>query len=136
MTSAKQIAANQANAQKSTGPKTEETKKIVSRNALRHGLTGQVTLMSEEERIAHDNFTAAIVQSLAPEGPLETQLAQAVADDNWRLNRGRAIENNIFAAGDFTTSWRTETDNPQIDDALRAAQVFASDPKKFALLSL
>ncbi len=29
-----------------------------------------------------------------------------------------------------------ETGHPQIDDALRAAQVFASDPKKFALLSI
>ncbi len=136
MISEKQLAANRANAQKSTGPKTEETKKIVSRNALRHGLTAQVTIMSEEERIAYDNFCAAIVQSLAPEGPLETQLAQSVAEDNWRLNRIRAVENNIFAAGDFTASWGVETDHPEIDDALRAAQVFASDPKKFALITL
>jgi hypothetical protein len=101
MTSEKQIAANRANAEKSTGPKTPETKAISSMNALRHGLTGQVNLMPDEDRVAHDKFCAAIVESLAPEGALEIQFAQAIAEDNWRMNRGRAIETNIFAIGSF-----------------------------------
>src|ERR1700677_1984406 len=101
MISEKQLAANRENAKKSTGPKTEETKKIVSQNALRHGLTGQVTLMPDEDRTAHDNFCAAIIADLAPEGALETQLAQAIAEDNWRMNRGRAVETNLFALGAF-----------------------------------
>ena len=63
MISERQLAANRANAQKSTGPKTEESKKIVSQNALRHGLTAQVTIMPDEDREAHDKFCAAIVES-------------------------------------------------------------------------
>src|SRR5580658_7334361 len=101
MISGKQLAANRENAKKSTGPKSEESKKIVSQNALRHGLTGQVTLMPDEDREAHDKFCAAIVESLAPEGALEIQLAQSIAEDNWRMNRGRAIETNLFAIGNF-----------------------------------
>src|SRR6202453_1912179 len=101
MISEKQLAANRENSKKSTGPKTEETKKIVSQNALRHGLTGQVTLMPDEDRVAHDNFCAAIVANLAPDGALEIQLAQAIAEDNWRANRGRAVETNLFALGAF-----------------------------------
>ena len=101
MISEKQLAANRENAKKSTGPKTEETKKIVSRNALRHGLTGQVTLMPDEDRTAHDNFCAAIVECLAPEGALEIQFARSTAGDTWRANRSRSIETNMFAIGNF-----------------------------------
>jgi hypothetical protein len=39
MTSAKKIAANRANAKKSSGPRTEAGKQRASRNALRHGLS-------------------------------------------------------------------------------------------------
>ena len=137
MISEKQLAANRENAKKSTGPKTEETKKIVSQNALRHGLTGQVTLMPDEDRTAHDNFCTAIVADLAPEGALETQLAQSIAEDNWRMNRGRAMETNLFALGAFHPVGPViDTGHDQIDDAVRAAQVFAADPKQFQLLSL
>jgi hypothetical protein len=39
MATAKQIAANRRNAQRSTGPRTAVGKKLSSRNALRHGLS-------------------------------------------------------------------------------------------------
>jgi hypothetical protein len=148
MTSEKQILANRANAEKSTGPKTPETKAISAMNALRHGLTGQVNLMPDEDREAHDTFCKAIVESLAPEGALEVQFAQAVAEDNWRMNRGRAIETNMFAIGHFGPGFPGNPDtmhfgtasldinNPEIDAAVTAAQVFAAAPNKFQLLSL
>jgi hypothetical protein len=141
MLSEKQLAANRENARKSTGPQSPETKKAVSQNALRHGLTGQVTLMPDEDREAHDQFCAAIVQSLAPAGALEIQLAQSIAEDNWRMNRGRAIETNLFALGTFYpagpgTGQSIDTGHDQINTAINAAQVFAADPKKFQLLSL
>ena len=37
---------NRANAQRSTGPKTEEGKQRSSLNALRHGLTGQTIILN------------------------------------------------------------------------------------------
>jgi hypothetical protein len=42
-----QIAANRRNAHKSTGPRTEEGKNRSRCNAFRHGLTAQVTLMTD-----------------------------------------------------------------------------------------
>jgi len=90
MISEKQHAANIRNAQHSTGPKTEEGKRTSSHNASRHNLTGQVTAMTDEDRVAHDTFSAAMIASMAPEGALEIQLAQRVATDSWRLNRARA----------------------------------------------
>jgi hypothetical protein len=139
MTSEKQIIANRANAEKSTGPKTPETKAISARNALRHGMTGQINLMPNEDREAHDKFCAAIVESLAPEGALEIQFSQSVAEDNWRANRGRAIETNMFAVGNLTVgNMGTGTDlgHPEIDAAANAAEVFSEAAHKFQLLSL
>lgn len=49
MTTKKQIAANRRNALKSTGPKTEAGRRIVSRNAITHGLTGAQALVLPEE---------------------------------------------------------------------------------------
>ncbi len=66
-------------------------------NALRHGLTAQVTIMSDEDRLAYNAFCAAIVESLAPEGPLETQLAQSVAEERWQKLVTARFDN--YAAG-------------------------------------
>jgi hypothetical protein len=134
MTSPKQIAANRENAKKSTGPKTPEGKALIHLNALRHGLTGQVNLMPDEDQEAHDKFCAAIVESLAPEGALEIQFAHSIAEDNWRMNRGRAVETNMFAIGALHSE--IEAGNAQVNAAISAAQTFAEDPKKFQLLSL
>ena len=84
MISEKQLAANRRNAKRSTGPKTEERRKISALNARRHNLTGQVTAMTDADRIMHDAFSASIVESLPPEGATETQFAQRIATDSWR----------------------------------------------------
>src|SRR5580698_3602072 len=89
-------------------------------NALRHGITGQVTTMTDEDRAAHDTFSKALMQNLAPDGAMVTfdekvrpyprdvlatgstcgrQHAQRIATDSWRLNRVSAIEDNLFALG-------------------------------------
>src|SRR5436309_12393803 len=99
MISTIQLEANRKNALLSSGSKTKEGRKRSSMNALRHGLTGQVTAMTDEDRAAHDQFSQALIQNLAPEGAMELQLAQRIASDSWRLNRASAIEDNLFALG-------------------------------------
>jgi hypothetical protein len=136
MTSPSQIEANRANAEHSTGPATAAGKAAVRFNATRHGLTSQVACMRWEDRAAFDKFCAAMVAEYKPEGVVETQLAQAIAEDNWRLNRARAIEHNIFALGHSTAAPNAEGDNPQIEAALAQAQTFCDQGKAFALITL
>ncbi len=136
MLTEKQLAANRRNAQLSTGPKTEEGKRRSSLNAHRHNLTGQVTVMTDEDRAAHDRFSAAILQDLAPEGAVELQLAQTIATDSWRLNRIAAIEDNLFALGFSEHGRDIDTDHPEVHAALTAAKVFTLEAKSFQLLSL
>jgi hypothetical protein len=57
MASAAQIAANQANAQKSTGPRTPPGKAMASRNSLKHGLAGRgIVLPEAEEKAVAERF--------------------------------------------------------------------------------
>ena len=136
MATEKQIAANRRNAQLSTGPRTEDGKRTSSLNAYRHGLTGQIEVMTPEEKEVHDEFCAGIVASLNPADPLESQFAQSVAEGHWRLNRARAIENNIFALACSFEDSIDETENPEVDQALAAARAFVADPERFQLLTI
>jgi len=136
MISEKQLEANRNNALLSTGPKTDAGKKRSSLNARRHGLTGQITTMTDEDRTAHDAFSKALIQNLAPDGAMEVQLAQRIATDSWRLNRLSAIEDNLFALGLHESGGALCPDHAQIDDALTTARVFAKESKQLQLLSL
>jgi hypothetical protein len=49
MASEKQVLANQQNALKSTGPKTDEGKAIAARNSLKHGLLAKEVVITEGE---------------------------------------------------------------------------------------
>jgi hypothetical protein len=118
------------------GPKTEEGRKRASMNALRHGITGQVTTMTDEDRAAHDKLSKALIQSLAPDGAMEIQLAQRIATDSWRLNRISAIEDNLFALGLHENGGNLCPDNEQIDAALTTARVFTREAKNLQLLTL
>jgi hypothetical protein len=99
MASPAQLTANIANAQKSSGPKTEKGKHRTRLNAYRHGLTGQICLLTADEHEAFEQHCTGIRDSLQPVGALELNLAQSIAEDHWRLKRARAIETGIFAAG-------------------------------------
>jgi hypothetical protein len=136
MISEKQLEANRRNAQRSNGPKTEGGKKVSALNARRHNLTGQVTAMTEADRIMHDAFSASIIENLAPEGAMEIQLAQRIATDSWRLNRISAVEDNLFALGHNAKTDDIETEDPEIHAALTAAKVFQTESKQLQFLTL
>jgi hypothetical protein len=60
MTFVAQLEANPANAQKSSGPKTEKGKHRTRLNAYRHGLTGQICLLTSDEHQAFDQHCASV----------------------------------------------------------------------------
>jgi hypothetical protein len=99
MATEKQIEANRRNAQLSTGPRTEEGKAKSAMNGFQSPFTALTEIMTDDERIAKNEFIAAYIKDLDPLGPVEYQLAYTLALDNWRLNRIKAAEENIFAWG-------------------------------------
>ena len=89
-----QLLANIANAMLSTGPRTEEGKAKARYNARRHGLTGQFYVMDEADRLAYNEHEAQMLAVLNPADYYERQLAIALAQDHWRINRVKGIEFN------------------------------------------
>ena len=69
------------------GPKTAAGKEKVSLNAVKNGLTSVRPILTGECRADWDAFRRAIIDDLAPVGPVATELAEAVAFGFWRRRR-------------------------------------------------
>jgi len=127
MATPSRIETNRANAQHSTGPKTEAGKKQSSMNALRHGLTGQVVVMPTEDLQAYQAHLKSFTDEYYPKGATESHLVQALADTSWRLNRVAALETNLLSLA--------ATGDPLID-AMGIAASLESQSKALANLSM
>jgi hypothetical protein len=130
------LRANRANAKKSTGPKTPEGKTRSALNATRHGILSQVIHLPEEEMNSYNEFTERYVNSLAPVGGVETELANACADLQFRLHRLAAAEHNLFAIGHDEQGERWNTGHPESHAALTMAETLRCSPNPLALLTL
>jgi hypothetical protein len=97
--SERKLAANQANAKKSTGPKTAKGKKRVRLNALRHGLASRFVVVPDLEDPERFRALLRTLRSeLEPVGVRETLLLRQIAEGLWRANRGPRAEAGLFAA--------------------------------------
>jgi len=80
------------------GPATEEGKEIVRWNAARHGIRSPAPVVPGiEAQEDWERHLAGTLESLAPEGHLETVLAERVALFSWRLNRVTRYETESIA---------------------------------------
>ena len=120
---------NRSNAKLSTGPKSAEGKTKSSLNALRHGLTSQVVVMPTEDMIAYLDHSDTFHTEYTPQGPTETHLVQTLADCAWRLNRARALENNLLTIGLTSKAHRENQDNHhEIQNAFATAAGLEARP--------
>jgi hypothetical protein len=125
-----------------TAPKSTAGTQRTRLNAHKHGLTGQIHILTSEEQAAFDAHCKSICEALAPVGALEIDLAQAIAEDKWRLKRARAIESGIFMAGKQGLLGFKEipvAEDPaqlQIDDSMIQARTWLAKNDNFMLLAL
>jgi hypothetical protein len=125
----KQLLANRANAQKSTGPRTAAGKAVSRLNAVKHALTGQLTIVAPEQYAAFTGLSTRLTADLNPSGEQEFQVAHRIVRDTWRLARAAANEENVYALGlmDQAETERvndlviTQTIDPNADPVLTAA---------------
>jgi len=92
MTSDRQLASNQRNAQRSTGPRTAAGKVVSSRNALKHGLFAEELLLQSEDVEEFQYFRAALICEWSPVGPTEELLVDRMVACTWRLRRALRAE--------------------------------------------
>jgi hypothetical protein len=91
------LAANRANAQHSSGPRSETGKATSSKNALKTGLTGATVLLPSDDAIIYQAFVESIYQQYTPATDQENRLTQLIADTEWRIHRIAPLEAGIFA---------------------------------------
>lgn len=89
------LAANRANARKSTGPRTPEGKAASRANALKHGLTGNGTALAPEDQAALDRHLATWKATHPPTGPDDLVLLRQLAVCCLQIDAAQAIEARI-----------------------------------------
>jgi len=97
MATKKNIAANRANAEKSTGPKSAEGKSKSSMNALRHGLYAGTVILPEENREDYDRLYGYYQEKLEPQTTYEQDLVSQFVLIEWKRLRAELIEASLLA---------------------------------------
>jgi len=112
--SVRKIQANRRNALRSTGPKTARGKRIVSRNAIKHGLLAREVVITagqgEESLKEFHVLLERLWEDYAPVGAAEDLLVQTLATCLWRKARVIRAENGEI---------RKRLDTIQMDLSLR-----------------
>lgn len=98
MSTSAQIAANRANSQLSTGPKTETGKAAAARNNTRHGLASASAfqVLPTESQFEFDELLAGFRAEHRPATTTEKALVQAIAEHYWLRTRAVSLEASCF----------------------------------------
>jgi hypothetical protein len=91
--SPRQLNANRANAQKSSGPKTPEGKTKAARNSVRHGLAASTFLIITENPLEFQEVRAGYYARLGPRDRMETDLVDRIVRAEWNQRRCWTVEN-------------------------------------------
>jgi hypothetical protein len=94
MATAAQNEANRRNAQKSTGPKTDDGKDRVRRNAFKHGMTARtiVPVLPQENAKELEDRTQQAITAMKPRNPLELDLVRRAVRLSWAIDRVERAE--------------------------------------------
>jgi hypothetical protein len=86
----RQVAANQSNAQKSTGPKTREGKARAALNAIKHGayakaenVRREIMVRRGEDPAEYEQLHQDLVDSCQPEDALQAMVVKTIGDKTW-----------------------------------------------------
>jgi hypothetical protein len=114
MSTAAQVAANRANAARSTGPKTPEGKARSRANGLKHGLTGEGVVLRPEDASAVETLALTLQNEIKPSSALARILVKRIAALSVRLDRcveadqARTVDRVRTAVADFDAAREAE----------------------------
>ena len=97
MSTEAQIRANRANAELSTGPRSETGKGASSQNRATHRFSSKIFLVLPWERQEeYDELLRDLRATLAPENPLEENLIVTMAQSQWLVRRAVKLQQYTF----------------------------------------
>src|SRR5262249_13470224 len=99
MSSEKQIAANRANARRSTGPNTSGGKARSRMNAWKHGLRAEKVVIAGEDVEDLQAIQRAIWEEHQPEPGMESLLVERLAHYAWRMRATRRFRSGLAPGG-------------------------------------
>jgi hypothetical protein len=97
MATLNQIEANKANAQKSTGPRTDEGKAKSSRYRLSHGFASSARIIPGEDRQELRELLFDLMREHQPATPTEQILVEKMAMNQWLSLRAFSLQALVFA---------------------------------------
>ena len=119
MASQAQIAANRANAVRSTGPRTVQGKARVARNGLKHGAFS-VALLPDESKADFLALRQTYLSLCQPANEIQSFLVARLTLAAWRLERLASLEVRVVSAH-HDAAMHNQDFVRGIADALRAA---------------
>ena len=128
--------ANRANAQHSTGPRTEEGKRIASHNALKTGLTGRTVLLPTDDVAHYEAHSARVEARYQPQTDEERLYTQSIAHIEWRLLRIPTLETALLALGRKRFAGTHQDEPADLRALLIEAEVALEFQKPLANLAL
>src|SRR6202051_2842957 len=132
------IDAARINGAKSKGPKTPEGKAVSSMNALRHGMTAQAILLTNEDPEAYTKLAGAYYEKFQPADDVERDLVDEMVVAKWRQRRDWSNEAALFDLEMDHQTKKVDSQYAKIDHACRYALAFralADESKSIQLLS-
>ncbi len=84
------------NGQLSDGPTSAEGKRIVSRNALKHGFASETIAVKSEEHAAYTQKLQSWVAQLTPNGLIELMLVERICRNSWKLEKIAEREDELL----------------------------------------
>ena len=139
-TSQARILANQINAQKSTGPKTEAGKERSRANSLKHGMTGAGVVMVEADAAEVRRRFQAYAEETNASGQVGLALAHLAALSSVRMERG--ADQQSAALAEHVRRVEAKFVPPESADEAQAASLLQEtlrramfDPSKEATLA-
>ena len=122
MSTQKQIDANRLNAQKSTGPRTEEGKRASSQNAMKSGLDAESQFVLGESRQEFAELQASYFDRFAPTTPEARFQVDNLVRNEWLLRRYHRVEAQLW---EYQTSLCDRKTGVQLGEAFaKASTIF------------
>ena len=91
-----QLAANQKNAQSSTGPKTAEGKARARLNSVTHGYSGATVIIAASQMAAFNKHFDSFTTEYRPVGTTEEFLTHSLAEISWSAQQIRAKSQTVL----------------------------------------
>ena len=130
MATPKQTAANRANAQESTGPRTTAGKSVSRFNALKHGIYAIHQIMFNEKPEDLAELAAEYHELYSPADSKQRFLVDTLVHNEWRLRRTRRVEAELW----LTASNSFLVKNIETTITCTSGDAFATDSSTFERL--